>query len=779
MDTSIGSKTLLDMPYMVVNENMIEEINSLFLELTGYEEKSILGRDVGEVWKQLLRINMDREAIKHSHEADCYLFDIYRNVKEVTVRFSDMVVSEKSIYTFRQKKNLMFEEKYPFLELVNSGNSTGVSIYSVPDMVLLKANDDYFEHYNKIYKCKKDILGLTLADLIPGGNKEEINSSYINMIKSDKPLIFKEQRVEFPGFGVRYINFTLTPVFEEGSLKYIIQTHYDVTENVTHRATLSEKNRIIEEQKKQLEIILETVSKSIALLIIDKDGRFVGDSNMVSNYYMPFGQKENVKETYAPGIYFDEDGNELLPEDLPISKALNGEVVTNSRLTMKLQEGTRHFSMNGTPVFDSDGNVLMTVVCGWDITERIKHQNYLESQRDYLYKLFNSLEVPIVALSYPDFKVTNMNKKAIAGLEDYFGLDEASIPEKIIGKQITDAVPSFKNYNESQYLRLINETKSTVLHEKMEAVMNGHKAYFNVIYQPALNIEGEIDELLVIGIDVTSEVEKRNEMEDLIIMKDEFIYLMSHEFKTPLTVINAAVQTLEYIYAGQIPEKAALLIDKVKQNVNRQLRLVDNMLDINMINAGQIKLKKKNIDIVYLAKFVTESVAFYAQKKGVEIVFKSRFPQRIIGVDDEKFERILLNLLSNAIKFTPKGKKVIVELSAKVDKKRRMICIKVVDQGLGIPKEKQSQIFNRFVQVDSLLTRPAEGSGIGLHLVKLMVDAFGGDISVESESGKGSIFTLMIPSRKVKKRNEEIEHQEAFNKRIIQSIATELSDIYF
>jgi signal transduction histidine kinase len=107
-----------------------------------------------------------------------------------------------------------------------------------------------------------------------------------------------------------------------------------------------------------------------------------------------------------------------------------------------------------------------------------------------------------------------------------------------------------------------------------------------------------------------------------------------------------------------------------------------------------------------------------------------------------------------------------------------MICIKVKDQGVGIPKEKQSLIFERFGQVDSILTRQSEGSGIGLYLVKLMMNALGGEIFLESESGKGSVFTLMIPSKKVKKNINEREMQHISDSRIVQSIATEFSDIY-
>jgi signal transduction histidine kinase len=324
----------------------------------------------------------------------------------------------------------------------------------------------------------------------------------------------------------------------------------------------------------------------------------------------------------------------------------------------------------------------------------------------------------------------------------------------------------------------MKQTRCTVCHEKMEIEKNGRKVYYNITYHPFLDIMGEIVQLLIVGVDVTREVEKRKQIEEVLKLKDEFLYFMTHEFKTPLTVINAAVQTLEYVYSKQIPDKAIVLVEKVKQNSYRQLRLVNNLLEIARINSGNIKLKERNIDIVFLARAITESVAIYAQQKDIDIVFISKLPHKVVGLDDEKFERILLNLLSNAIKFTPAGRKVKVELSSRLHKNRRMVCIKVEDQGIGIPKGKQDIIFNQFGQVDSLLTRQAEGSGIGLYLVKTMVNSLGGDIALESESGKGTVFTLMIPSKKVKENIEEEEFKHISDSRLVQSIAIEFSDIY-
>ena len=653
LDTYLESKTLADMPYMIAEDNRVEKVNELFLNLTGYEEKDILEREVEEVWQQLLRISMDPSKVKCSHECDCYMFDVNRTVKEVTIGYSEAIESNRDIYTFKQKKNSLFDEKYPFLEQVNSSNDTGVALYSIPDFTLLKANKSYLKYFSKRYKNLKDILGLTLEVLIPSWKNSEVYDTCLNVVKSGQSVFFNEQLNEFRELGSFYTRYTLTPIFEEGKVKCIVQIHNDVTEKVMHRDAVDEKNRIIEEQK-----------------------------------------------------------------------------------------------------------------------------NSLKKQRDYLYKLFNFLDLPILYLTYPDLKVIELNKKAASELKELTGLGDEIIKSHIIGRSVSEVAPAMKNYGESVFLEQMGRTKSTICHEKMEVKKNGHRIYYNITYQPIFNVGGEVSELLVVAVDVTAEVEKRNQIEDALKLKDEFLYLMSHEFKTPLTVINAAVQSLEYCYSSQIPDKARVLIARIKQNAFRQLRLVNNLLDITRINAGQIKLKKRNVDIVLLTRVITESVAIYAQQKGVEIIFTSKLQQKVIGIDDEKFERILLNLLSNAIKFTPTGKKIVVDLSTKLNKNKRMVCIKVKDQGIGIPKDKHNLIFEQFGQVDSTLTRQAEGTGIGLFLVKLMVNACKGEIYVESEEGKGSVFVLMLPLNKADEDIGEQEIKHISDSRLVQSLATEFSDIY-
>ena len=267
---------------------------------------------------------------------------------------------------------------------------------------------------------------------------------------------------------------------------------------------------------------------------------------------------------------------------------------------------------------------------------------------------------------------------------------------------------------------------------------------------------------------------KTRELENALKMKDEFISFVSHEFKTPLTVINAAIQAMELICKNELSEKTKNFINKIRQNSFRQLRLVNNLLDITRINGGSIKFNKKNLDIVFITKSIIESVNLYALQKNIQLSFITSIDQKIISIDEEKYERILLNVLSNAIKFTPHGKSINVSLSIKSG----YICVKIQDCGVGIPKDKQKIIFERFGQVDSSLTRQSEGTGIGLSLVKKLVEALGGSISVKSKVGIGSTFTILLPAEKIADENSGVMIQELADNRLIQATAVEFSDIY-
>jgi len=273
-----------------------------------------------------------------------------------------------------------------------------------------------------------------------------------------------------------------------------------------------------------------------------------------------------------------------------------------------------------------------------------------------------------------------------------------------------------------------------------------------------------------------SEKRQRELLEKDLVMKDEFITLITHEFKTPINVIYSAIQLIEHVYIKDIPESVKNLIGSIKRNSFRQLRLVNNLLDITKLKSDQFKLNLKNVDLVVMTNLITESIKIYADQKKINLDFKANVESINTALDDEKYERVILNLLSNAIKFTPEGGSITVQVKA--DNNDKTIEISVCDTGVGIPKEKHKKIFHRFGQVENNLSRQAEGSGIGLALVKMLVIILEGKIEVESEVGLGSKFIITLPIK------EEIVEEEKYlfpdsDNRLVNAINVEFSDIYF
>lgn len=296
-----------------------------------------------------------------------------------------------------------------------------------------------------------------------------------------------------------------------------------------------------------------------------------------------------------------------------------------------------------------------------------------------------------------------------------------------------------------------------------------------------LNVKTEIsedDDLGDVGKAFDKMVEalrdKAIEDEEYNNLKSEFLTTISHEFKTPLNIILASIQLLENNEVMDQEEFYKLFnkyIKMQKQNSYRLLRLINNFIDINKIEDNHIKIKKYNNDIVKVVEDVTMSVVDYTKLKDIRIIFDTDIEEKIIAFDADMIERIMLNLLSNSIKFTEKGGEIQVNIYDEEGK----VIISVKDNGIGIPEDKLGIIFDRFGQVENPLRRRSEGSGIGLSLVKSLVELHGGSISVKSELGKGTEFIIELPNIAVDvdyiARNEE----ETFNQ---ERIHVEFSDIY-
>lgn len=255
--------------------------------------------------------------------------------------------------------------------------------------------------------------------------------------------------------------------------------------------------------------------------------------------------------------------------------------------------------------------------------------------------------------------------------------------------------------------------------------------------------------------------------------KDDYFLFIAHELKTPLAIIHSAVQAIEHLCRDELSDQCRGFLQKIKQNAHKQLRLINNILDISRLNAGGLRINRQNMDIVALSREITDSVSLYAQQKNISLRFDSTLDSLIMALDEDMFERMLLNLLSNAIKFTPEGGQIRVSISKTRSGSRDMVCIKVKDQGIGIPEDKQQLVFECFGQADCSLARQTGGTGIGLSLVKKIVSALGGEVFLESKPGKGSTFKIQLPVYQVQ---ECRACESSPGKNLSQIVAMEFSD---
>lgn len=226
-------------------------------------------------------------------------------------------------------------------------------------------------------------------------------------------------------------------------------------------------------------------------------------------------------------------------------------------------------------------------------------------------------------------------------------------------------------------------------------------------------------------------------------LKDEFLSSMSHELRTPLTaVLNLAEALQEKVY-GPLNEKQAKSLRTIEDSGRHLLGLINDILDLSKIEAGQLKLFIEEFPLEMICQSSIQMVNELAISKSQVITYTSQPEKILLRADARRVKQMLVNLLSNAIKFTPTGG--LIGLSTTADPSTQVVSIMVMDSGVGISKEDLQKLFQPFVQLDSSLARQHQGTGLGLALVRSMASLHGGSVSVASTPGRGSTFTITLP----------------------------------
>ncbi len=410
-----------------------------------------------------------------------------------------------------------------------------------------------------------------------------------------------------------------------------------------------------------------------------------------------------------------------------------------------------------------------------------KINSILNSELSLISRLIKDNYAGVGLYSCPDLRLLKANRRYLDYLQDACLTDDNPV-----GRCLDQLIPDNIGSDKKEIWERVYKTGETVcLKDQISVSESGDCRYWNETITP-LTEDGEVRYIITIIDDITDYTqrskymeEKNRELEQAIKMEGEMLMLISHELKTPLSVITSSIQTVEMVCSDELSETMKKYLNKIKQNAYRQMKLVNNILDNTRVNSGLFKINPNCVDIVHLTGAIIDSISVFAERKGIRICYNTEIAKHVIVTDLDVYERILLNLLSNAVKFTPEGETIEVTVSSVYGRGKKQVCIQVKDSGIGIPSDQKDLIFERFGRVNRMTARHSEGTGIGLYLVKTLVSLLDGEIMVESKEGVGSTFSLLLPAENFGKAAVEPVRIEKNNDQRITSTAIEFSDIYF
>ena len=546
-----------------------------------------------------------------------------------------------------------------------------------------------------------------------------------------------------------------------------------ILKNISDYKKTHEIKEMYKKKAEELENIINTITDGVAIVNAAGVYTLINPAcDEIFEYSRHLDKHEFVAGmTMKYGTVSKLDGTPIQAEEYPVYRVLNGVTLKNELHKIEANNKIKYITFSGKPVFNETGQLEYSVLSFSDVTKIQKQKNKILQQVEFIKNIMDGMGAPVAVFKYPSLELELINEVFFKLLKELVGQEQEN--ENIIGKTIHDIMPE-------KYVKgiekLVNIAAKSNFKGEAETLsfksIDGDMKHLHIICTPFSNENEGTSRVTIVGIDVTNEIQAKKSVEAMSKVKEEYFTILSHELRSPIAVIHFAIQMLlsEY-YIDEFKSGTLKMLKKIEKNSLRLLRLVNNFLDISRVEAGYMSVSNNNINIVNLTEALLESIIPIAVKKNINIKFSHSCHRKVVAIDIEKYERIFLNLVSNAFKFTEAGGQVDILIS----ENKEELIISIKDNGIGIPIDKQDKIFNRFFIVDGSLTRRSEGTGIGLSLVKKLLDLMGGQIKVVSEVGVGSEFTLYIP-KTLMADLEEVQYTEAGDN-MAEKIYMEFADI--
>ena len=615
------------------------------------------------------------------------------------------------------------------------------------DLFCVAGFDGFFKNLNPSFE---KTLGFT--------TKELVAKPYLEFIHpDDRPATVVEKgRLEE---GKVTFSFENRYLCKDGSYKWLLwnavsvpeqEAVYAVARDITGRKGAEEALR---DSREQLRLLVDSV-KDYAIFMLDASGQVTSWNQGAEriNGYKP----DEIIGRHFSYFYPAEDVQSGKPErELRIAAAEGRYEEQGWRMR---KDGSRFWAdVIITALSDRAGKLRGFSNISRDITERRRTEELLRESDERHRKLFDNNPHPTWVFDRETLRFLAVNTAAVRK----YGYSR----DEFLGMTLKDIRPPEDVPALLETVRTLgegNESSSAWRHRLKDGTIIDSE---NTSY--ALTFLGRAARV-VVAVDVTQrkrdEAEKREftnslaatnkeldlrnrEVERATRLKSKFLASMSHELRTPLNAIVGFSDLLAEQTAGALNDKQKRFVNHIKQGSAHLLQLINDILDLSKIEAGQLELRSERFQINDALPEVLSTIRPLAMAKQITVQ-DTLEADLAIYADRVRFKQILYNLLSNAVKFTPKDGRISLECVDQGD----FISISVTDTGIGIRAEDQGIVFEEFRQVEGAKDSTQEGTGLGLAITKRLVEQQGGKISLASEPGKGSRFTFTLPAAGAKTR---------------------------
>jgi PAS domain S-box-containing protein len=419
-------------------------------------------------------------------------------------------------------------------------------------------------------------------------------------------------------------------------------------------------------------------------------------------------------------------------EDYILGNIKQGKRIEHFETVRRAKDGKLvSLSITISPIRNSDGIIIGASKVARDISA-VKSA---ERTSAYLGAIIESSDDAIISKDLNGF-ITSWNKSA----ERIFGYTA----EEVIGRHITIIIPTERLSEEDKILTTLKTGDRVDHFETMRRHKDGHLIPVSLTVSPIRDLRGNIIGASKVSRDISERVKAEQTIKESNRKKDEFLANMSHELRTPM---NAVIGLSHLLKNMDLPEKAQKFVETLKLSADNLMDLINDLLDFAKIESDSFEIEAVEFNLAEQVEKAISVTNVKAQEKELTLYvnYAASLNRYYMG-DPLRIHQVLMNLLSNAVKFTDKGS-IEVDISGSTDiaAENTLVTIKVSDTGIGIPEDKLQTVFDKFTQADSSITRRYGGSGLGLAISKACVEKMGGVITVDSQLGIGTTFTVALP----------------------------------